>query len=205
MSIRQTHLTNVRQKIAGERKSRATSSSRNKRESRQAAETRMQKWPRLWIGTLERRNREWTWGTASKHKEASMKVYEAGREIFKRRINNVMASKNNDKRTTGARLMAVYNDNLSSKLLLKITQSASSRAGRPWMPRNYVPTANKRRRRVTSRVRAYCVRISTRSPKSINSRIRSPMSLNRWDWCVKFELQRNDVSHTIVNNMIKNI
>lgn len=60
-----------------------------------------------------------------------MKVYEAGREIFKRRINNVMASKNNDKRTTGARLTAVYNDNLSSKLLLKITRSASSRAGRP--------------------------------------------------------------------------
>lgn len=51
-----------------------------------------------------------------------------------------------------ARHTDVHNDNLSSTVLLKITQSGS-RAGRPWTPGNYVSTANKRRRRVTSRFR----------------------------------------------------
>lgn len=78
------------------------------------------------IGTLERGNRGWTW---SKHKEGIDDGWRSETWIFKRRINNVMAPLGTMKRG----VTAVYNDNLSSKLLLKII----IQSGRPWMPRNY--------------------------------------------------------------------
>lgn len=121
------------------------------RKSREQIAVVMNRHTRAWKLRTYTRNGEQAQRRASSTVETRDETKKPRTEIFTRRINNAMTPKSNDKGTSsGARLTDACNDNLSNRLLLKITQSGIQ-ACWPWLGRNYAPIAHERRRDVKQR------------------------------------------------------